>query len=379
MYTKEEILAEMKRVAEKLGVKALKREEFEKNTTIPNDTIAYYLGSWDHALKEAGLEPGSTTEFKTKLEPQNDDELLLDLVRLYDETGGTPTAALVNSRGKYRYRHYGARWKSLGEALDLAVKKFPPKSRVFSTPSPPPPPPQPQPPPPPPPPPPSGSDSGDFNKKLFSGLSDFSELGIYQDESGEIRIEPGQMKVKPSIVEVPLASDASGIENVEEDAEQLFPDTGVPGIITKAPKIKLIPQTIKPKIAKKKLRHVGGAIDFRGLKFAPVDAKGVAYLFGMIGAELGFVLEAFRTVPPDVEGKRCIDTTNDLWKKVKIDFVYKSSDFNSPGHNEMETDIIICWLHDWEDCPVEVLELRSTIQLLDGPGPFLAMGITVCL
>jgi hypothetical protein len=356
MYTKEEILTEIKRVAEKLGVRALKREEFEKNTTIPNDTLAYYLGSWDRALKEAGLGPETSTEIKGKREPQNEDELLVDLVRLFEETGETPTAALVNSRGRYHYRHYGARWKSLGEALRLAVKKFPPKSRTFSTlfPSPPSPPL-------------SGSDSGDFNKRLFSGLSDFSELGIYQADFGENGSETGEMEKKPSIREIAVASEG---EREVEDAEELFRDDGVDDKITGTPKIKLVPQTIKPKIAKKKPKPVGGPIHFRGLNFAPVNAKGVAYLFGMISAEMGFVLETFRTAPPDVDGKRCIDTANDLWKKVKIDFVYKSSDFNSPGHNEMETDIITCWVHDWEDCPVEVLELRSVIQLLDGAGPF---------
>ncbi|MDQ1355446.1 MAG: hypothetical protein QG657_5756, partial [Acidobacteriota bacterium] len=248
MYTKEEILAEIKRVAEKLGVKTLKREDFEKNTTIPNDTLAFYLGSWDRALKEAGLETESAAKFKGKLEPQNEDDLLKDLVRLYDETGETPTAALVNAMGRYHYRHYGARWKSLGEAFDVAVNKFPPKSRTH--------PPvssaapaatdevaAPQPPS-------ALSDSDEFNRRLFLGLSDFSELGISQDESGEMRIDPGQMKGGPSIVEIPLASTAPGEEDTEEDVEELFPDAGIPGIITKTPKIKLIPQTIKPKIAK---------------------------------------------------------------------------------------------------------------------------------
>lgn len=367
MYTKEEILAEIKRVAEKLGVKTLKREDFEKNTTIPNDTLAFYLGSWERALKEAGLESETPAKFKGKLEPQNDDDLLKDLVHLYDETGETPTAALVNARGKYHYRYYGARWKSLGEAFDLAVTKFPPKSRTH----PPVAPVAPTPPAAPPPPPsPVLSDSDEFNKRLFLGLSDFSELGISQDETGEMRIDPGQMKGKSHIVEIPLASTAPGVEDSEEDVEELFPDASAPGILTKTPKIKMIPQTIKPKTTKKKPKLVGSPIHFRGLNFTPVNAKGVAYLFGMISTELGFVLEAFRTMAPDAEGKRCVDTANDLWKKVKIDFVYKSSDFNSPGHNEMETDIIICWIHDWEDCPVEVLELRSAIQLLDGSNPF---------
>jgi hypothetical protein len=378
MYTKEEILAEIKRVAEKLGVRTLKREEFEQNTTIPNDTLAFYLGSWDRALKEAGLVPETAADIIIKREPQTDDDLLKDLVRLYDETGETPTAALVNARGKYPYRNYASRWKSLGEAFELAVNKFPPKPRTFppimstaatkptatTVPAAPPEPSEP---------PPSTtllSDSDEFNKRLFMGLSGFSDIGIPQDESGEIRIKPEQAKTKTPIVEVPLASTSPGVKPVEENDERLFPDNHVPAITKKTQKIKLIPQTIRPKIAKKKLRLVGGAINFRGIKFAPVDAKGVAFLFGLISTEMGFVIEAFRNLPPDVEAKRCIDAANDLWKKVKIDFLYKSSDFNSPGHNEMETDIIICWIHDWEDCPAEVLELRSTIQLLDGSSSF---------
>ena len=352
MYSKEEILAEMRRVAEKLGVESLKREEFEQNTTIPNDTIRFYLGSWDRALKDAGLGPEANTESKNKREPQSDDELLSDLLRIYRETGLTPTEALVNSMGKYEYRQYTIRWKSLAAALNLAIKKFPTKSQTISQ-----------------------SDSSDFDKRLFSSLSDFSELGIYQDDSVEINNRNNkseEIHISPSILEVPTAPDTS-IQNREKEKEELlFPDIKIPKVeekipevITVAPIIKLIPQTIKPKIAKKKSKHLGESIDFRGLKFAPVDALGVAYVFGMISRELGFVLETFRAEPPDVEGKRCIDTANDRWKKVKIDFVYKSSDFNAPGHNEMETDLIICWIHDWEECPVEILELRSTIQLLE--------------
>lgn len=351
MYSKEEILAELKRVAEKLGVNTLKREEFEQNTTIPNDTIRFYLGSWDRALKDAGLGPEANTENKNKREPQSDDELLSDLLRIYKETGLPPTEALVNSMGRYEYRHYTVRWKSLAAALNLAIKKFPTKSKTISQ-----------------------SDSGDFDKRLFSSLSDFSELGIYQDDSEETNNKNNKSEEKnigSSILEVPTAPDISTQNREKEKEELLFPDikipevsTRIPEVITAPPIIKLIPQTIKPKIAKKKSKHLGGSIDFRGLKFAPVDALGVAYVFGMISRELGFVLETFRTDPPDVEGKRCIDIANDTWKKVKIDFVYKSSDFCAPGHNEMETDLIICWVHDWEDCSVEILELRSTIQLL---------------
>ena len=34
------------------------------------------------------------------------------------------------------------------------------------------------------------------------------------------------------------------------------------------------------------------------------------------------------------------------------------------GHNENECEIIVCWIHEWEDCPIEVLELRNIIKFL---------------
>ena len=85
MYTKEQIVEEIKRVAEKLGVKSMKKKDFDQHSTIPSTTLKYYLGSWDRALKEAGLGPENSTDIKGKREPKNNDELLMELNRLYDE------------------------------------------------------------------------------------------------------------------------------------------------------------------------------------------------------------------------------------------------------------------------------------------------------
>ncbi|MCP4216587.1 MAG: hypothetical protein GY765_18190, partial [bacterium] len=65
------------------------------------------------------------------------------------------------------------------------------------------------------------------------------------------------------------------------------------------------------------------------------------------------------------EGKRCLDTEGNQWEQIKISFQYKSADFNAQELDEAECDIIVCWVHDWDECPLEVLELRSTIQLLN--------------
>ena len=335
MYSKEEIIREIKRVAEKLGTKTLKRKEFEQNTTIPPNTLRFYFASWSQVLKEAELDtPGETKESP---QPKNNDELLLELIRIYDETGEIPTTALVNTKGKFEAKYYKSRWKSIGEAVSLARGKFPPKPRTLKVEK-------------------ESIDIGD-SKKISSGLDDFSELGIYQEE-GEEDINQQEIEKNPDLVEVPVAVEKEGTAELPEDI-------GGGKKMTDSQRIKLIPQTIKPKTAKKKPRFLGEPVRFRGLKFAPVNEKGVAYLFGMVSLELGFVVEALRTEPPDCEGKRCLDTDANQWEPVKIDFLFKSSDFKTKGHSENETDIIVCWTHDWEDCPVEVLELQSTIRLIE--------------
>lgn len=344
MYSKEEIIAEIKRVAEKLGVQTLKRDEFEQNTTIPSHTLNYHLGSWNRALKEAGLSPEDSGDTKSGRVPEDDDELLLDLLRIHQETGETPTAALLASRGKYEYRHYGARWKSISEAFMLARSKFPPKPRTILSSS-------------------SSSLSSSASSSVSSSSSSPDSLLSGGDEPLDLSgltVEFGRNDKKPktkaSIVEIPVAV---------KDAENLPGDAGGGDIMIDKQTIKLIPQTFKPKIAKKKPKFLGEPVRFRGLKFAPVNETGVAFLFGMVGHELGFVVEALRTESPDCEGKRCLDTTNDQWEQVKIDFEYKSSDFQKYDTDENESDLVVCWIHDWEECPIEVLELQAVIKLFD--------------
>jgi len=124
----------------------------------------------------------------------------------------------------------------------------------------------------------------------------------------------------------------------------------------------IVPQTHKPKESNRRKKvQFGEPIDFRGLRFAPINEQGVVYLFGMISRELGFLIESIRTEYPDCEGKRCIDKRKQRWEHVLIEFEYRSSNFD---HSPDECDLIVCWIHDWEDCPIEVLELRSQIKYL---------------
>lgn len=128
----------------------------------------------------------------------------------------------------------------------------------------------------------------------------------------------------------------------------------------------VIPKTYKPatKQAQKRPIVYGEPLDFRGLRYAPVNEQGVVYLFGLVSRELGFLIESIRTDFPDCEGKRCLNREATKWEHVRIEFEYKSSAFQEHGHDPSLCELIVCWIHDWKDSPLEVLELKSAISVL---------------
>lgn len=110
----------------------------------------------------------------------------------------------------------------------------------------------------------------------------------------------------------------------------------------------------------------GAPINFRGLRHAPTNEQGVVYLFGMVSSELGLIVEAVQAAYPDCEAKRCVDNRRDRWQRVRIEFEFVSSNFREHGHDPAGCDLIVCWEHDWRECPLEVIELRSVIDRLEG-------------
>jgi hypothetical protein len=108
----------------------------------------------------------------------------------------------------------------------------------------------------------------------------------------------------------------------------------------------------------------GNPIDFRGVRHEPVNENGVVLLFGMVARELGYLVEAVQAGFPDCEAKRQIEPGR--WQRVRIEFEYESRNFRDHGHSPDGCDLIVCWRHNWTECPVqlEVLELRSVITTL---------------
>ena len=106
----------------------------------------------------------------------------------------------------------------------------------------------------------------------------------------------------------------------------------------------------------------GALLNFRGLQHEPINEQGVVYLFGMISSELGLIVEGIQSAYPDCQAKRCVN--DNRWQRVRIEFEFASSKFREHGHDPAGCDLIVCWEHDWQECPVEVVELRSVIERL---------------
>ncbi|MBI1194891.1 MAG: hypothetical protein GC138_03460 [Gammaproteobacteria bacterium] len=115
-------------------------------------------------------------------------------------------------------------------------------------------------------------------------------------------------------------------------------------------------------------RACGEPLGFRAMLHAPVNEMGVVLVFGMVAHELGYAVDAVGAAFPDCHAKRRIHIgarESDLrWEAVRIEFEFRSRTFAHHGHDPEDCEVLVCWEHDWPDCPLEVLELKSAVAAL---------------
>jgi hypothetical protein len=276
MNRKQQILQEIRRVAESIAPKTLTLLKFLMESSVSRMAIRYNFGTWNNALEAAGLEPNPSGLRVSGYKKYSNEALLNEIGGLWKQFGKRPNADLMNSKGKYSSKPYIKRWRTFSSAVDFYVQHF-------------------------------------GEPKEFASNA----------------IQPVSTRVEARSAVV-------------------------------------IPKTFKPgaKSTDKRTVFYGEAIDFRGIRYAPINEQGVVYLFGMVSRELGFLIESIRTDYPDCEGKRYLDAAGTKLQNVRIEFEYKSSSFAEHGHDPDGCDLIVCWIHDWKECPLEVLELKSAISLL---------------
>jgi HNH endonuclease len=94
-----------------------------------------------------------------------------------------------------------------------------------------------------------------------------------------------------------------------------------------------------------------------GMTFGPANEMGVMCLFCMLAWHLGFAVMRIQSEFPDCEAMRRI--TEHKWQKVRIEFEYESRNFVRHNHPPDGCDVIVCWIHNWPECPLEVVELSK--------------------
>lgn len=115
--------------------------------------------------------------------------------------------------------------------------------------------------------------------------------------------------------------------------------------------------------------RLGAPLLLPGLQHAPTNEMGVVYLFGALAPALGYTVETIGTAFPDCAAKRRLSGSGEPWARVRLEFEFKSRNFLSHRHDPKRCDVIVCWEHDWLECPLHVVELKSEVARLLKPSP----------
>lgn len=307
---KEIIRKELKKLAEKLGKTPTQKDcKKEKQLTCSYHQIIYIYGAWNEALKDANIEPNPL-----QCPPRNeysDKKLVDNFIKIANKIGKIPSGSVFSANSTISIRPYTRKFGSWTKAIDYITKNH---SSSFNF---------------------NVNDSVDSNNKHQK-----SSCNNSNNLEADCLCERSEAIATSKDLAITLSPTAPRNDRIESNYIQ--------------------PERVKTNQRNKKTVY-GAPLNFRGLRHEPVNEQGVVFLFGMISKELGFIIEAIRTEFPDCEGKRCIDNKKKHWERVNIEFEYRSRNFYEHGHNPDECDVIVCWEHNWPDCPLEVIELKTIL------------------
>ena len=116
-------------------------------------------------------------------------------------------------------------------------------------------------------------------------------------------------------------------------------------------------------VVKKDRPVMGEPFDRSPMTNAPVNELGVMVLFGMVAAGLGLQVESVQGKFPDCMAERQVAPGK--WQHLRIEFEYESKNFKLHGHDPKGCDMIVCWRHNWKECPaeIEVVELSRLVGM----------------
>jgi|WetSurMetagenome_2_1015567.scaffolds.fasta_scaffold12047_3 hypothetical protein len=333
--SREECGAEMRRVAALLGNRKLTTKEFTRHARFTAKPVIKRFGSWANALRENNLERCDKAILDT---PLSVDECVLELQRVA-KLLGTKTLQQRDLRGHSSYsahriaRACGGWFKALSRA-GLTPKPNPNRRIPIET----------------------------VAAQFLTVVVDLKRIPTLQQLSRRSGHAPDT-----------LSRNRGGYPAFKMDViEYLIASTGkfpkdVLGIL-RAERTRLLEQMAPDESEVNTMRdhRQGRTLGFRGFAFAPTCEQDVVQLFGSVANELGFEIIGNRAAFPDCEARRRVADQRENFIKCLIEYEFSSRDFKKHRHDPQGCNLIVCWEHNWPDCPVEVLELKKAIKTLNG-------------
>jgi hypothetical protein len=104
----------------------------------------------------------------------------------------------------------------------------------------------------------------------------------------------------------------------------------------------------------------GAPLPLPEMMHEPVNEGGVIYAFGILARRLGFAVRRIQRTFPDCEAVR--EIARGQWQLALIEFEFESRNFLLHKHDPKGCDLIVCWVHNWPECPLEVIELSKVVK-----------------
>jgi hypothetical protein len=332
---RETILAAIRRAAEELG-RAPSRGELRRITGLSHYRVLAEFPTLRDAVRTAGLEPNP------KGGKISTEDLLADWKRVAEKLGRRPSRAEYLREGRYSAGAFVGRfgsWSRISTAKDAKGAKKNPVSRALTR-----------------------------RTRINQKPDRSNDKGTQRECNGE--------PVLHSFSRMPLAAIPTplvGMRKVTEAVAQMVVNTLLgnywPLAFSPWPNREMkqnggpLEREQLTEIQLRKDRAVmGEPFDRRPMTNAPVNELGVMVLFGMVAWPLlGLQVESVQGKFPDCIAKRQVAPGK--WQYLRIEFEYESKNFKLHGHDPKGCDAIVCWKHNWEECPaeIEVIELCRLI------------------
>jgi Homing endonuclease associated repeat len=357
---KETIVAAIRRAAEELG-RAPSRGELRRITGLSHYRVLAEFPTLREAVRAAGLEPNP------KGEKISTEDLLADWKRVAEKLGRRPSRAEYVREGRYSAGALTVRfgsWSAIGNTYhgdtetrrkakkgsrESSIRNTGRKTRI-------------------------GETSKEVNHKGHPHDSSFASSESLRAGYGSQRERNGDSVVH-NFSRVPLAqlpAPLVGMRKVTEEVAQMVVNTLMgsswplafsswPNGEMKQNGEPLEGERVRDIQLRKDRPVMGEPFDRSPMTNAPVNELGVMVLFGMVAASLGLQVESVQGKFPDCMAKRQVAPGK--WQHLRIEFEYESKNFKLHGHDPKGCDMIVCWRHNWKECPaeIEVVELSRLV------------------